>query len=174
MNLPPINPHKDSDIKSADAKTASAVGHIPSGIFVVCIRNDKKRIDGYLASWIQQVSFEPLLISIAIKPGRPAYDHILKGSTFSVNVAGDHDRSFLKHLWKGYPPHENPFDLLPMKEGEFGGVILNAAKSAMECKLHSHFKPGDHEIVIAKVLKSYVNNEESTPLVHIRETGLDY
>jgi flavin reductase (DIM6/NTAB) family NADH-FMN oxidoreductase RutF len=155
---------------------AKAVGHIPSGLFIVCAQDqDEKIIDGYLASWIQQVSFEPLLLSIAIKPGRPAYDLITSGKTFCINVIGDHDKSFMKHFWKGYDPHNNPFEEeVEHTSGENGGVIMTQAKSSIECVMKEKLTPGDHEIIIAEVLASYIQDEDSKPLSHIRKSGMDY
>ena len=155
--------------------TATAVGHIPSGLFIVAVQDAHSHaIDGYLASWVQQVSFNPLIISLAIKPGRPAYDLIKSCQTFAINVVGDHDKSYLKHFWKGYDSANNPFSELPHERGQHGGVILKQAKSAIECKLISSQRPGDHDIVFAEVLSSYVMNEEAKPLVHIRKSGADY
>ncbi len=152
-----------------------AVGHIPSGLFIVCARDDKtKKIDGYLASWVQQVSFEPLMISLAVKPGRPAYDHIMNGEIFTVNVVGEHDDSFVRHFWSGYDPEKNPFDRLAVKEGKAGGILLEAAKSAIECRMRKSIKPGDHEVVMADVLNSYIMSNDSKPLVHVRSSGMDY
>ncbi len=152
---------------------ATSVGHIPSGLFIVAV-TDGSSIDGYLASFVQQVSFNPLIVSLAIKPGRPAYDLIKSGKPFAINIVGDHEKTYLKHFWKGYDPANNPFKEIPHKVGEFGGVILDQAKSAIECKLLSTVKPGDHEVVFAEVLSSHVMNEESKPMVHIRKSGADY
>jgi flavin reductase (DIM6/NTAB) family NADH-FMN oxidoreductase RutF len=152
---------------------ATAVGHIPSGLFIISVQ-DGPHIDGYLASFVQQVSFNPLIVALAIKPGRPAYDLIKAGKPFAVNVIGDHDKSYLKHFWKGYDPAQNPFNELPHEIGQNGGVILKQAKSAIECQLLNTVTPGDHEVVFAKVLSSYVMNEEAKPLVHIRKSGADY
>lgn len=157
------------------SNAATSVGHVPSGLFIVAVQDSSGGvIDGYLASWVQQASFAPLLISLAIKPGRPAYDLIKAGKTFAVNIVGDHDKTYLKHFWKGYDPAQNPFQELPHTFGENGGVILNQAKSAFECQLVDSVKPGDHDIVYAKVLASYVMNEEAKPMVHIRKSGADY
>lgn len=156
-------------------ESAAAVGHIPSGLFIVAVKNPKtNEIDGYLASWVQQVSFEPLMVSLAIKPGRPAYDLIKAGAPFAINVIGDHDKSYLKHFWKGYDPNQNPFSELPVEIGPHGGVLLKLAKSSIECQLVEASKPGDHEIVFAKVLSSSIHAEEAKPLVHIRKSGKDY
>jgi len=155
--------------------TAEAVGHIPSGLFIVAVQDTENEIiDGYLASWIQQVSFEPLIVAIAIKPGRPAYDLIKSGKTLTINIVGDHDKSYLKHFWKGYNPEQNPFKELPHHTGAHGGVILDQSKSAIECELLSVTKPGDHEVVFAKVLASYHGAQESKSLVHVRKSGKDY
>lgn len=157
------------------SNVATSVGHIPSGLFIVAVQDPSSGvIDGYLASWVQQASFSPLILSLAIKPGRPAYELIKSGRPFAVNVVGDHDKTYLKHFWKGYDPANNPFSELPHLIGKNGGVILNQAKSAIECQMIDHTKPGDHDIVYAKVLSSYMMNEESKPMVHIRKSGADY
>ncbi len=154
---------------------AISVGHIPSGLFIVAVKDENgQTIDGYLASWVQQVSFKPLMISMAIKPGRPAYDLIKAGRTFGVNIVGDHDKSYLRHFWKGYDPVNNPFSTLDHFCGQNGGIILQQAKSAFECRLISSVQPGDHEVVFAEVLSSYVLNEEAKPMSHIRKSGAEY
>ena len=154
---------------------AVAVGQIPSGLFIVAVQDPASNtIDGYLASWIQQVSFEPLMLSMAIKPGRPAYDLIKSGKPFAVNVVGDHDKTFLKHFWKGYDAADNPFSTIPYEIGENGGVLLKQAKSAMECRLVSAAQPGDHEVFFVSVLSSYQFSEEGKPMTHIRKSGASY
>lgn len=157
------------------SERAAAVGHIPSGLFIVAVKDPQSgNLDGYLASWVQQLSFEPLLVSLAVKPGRPAYDLIMAGHPFAINVIGDHDKSYLKHFWKGYDPAQNPFSELPYKLGEHGGIIMDQAKSSIECQFVSSSRPGDHEIVFARVLGSYIQSEEAKPMVHIRKSGKDY
>jgi len=155
--------------------TALAVGHIPSGLFIVCAKDESSdNIDGYLASWVQQVSFSPLLVSLAIKPGRPAYEMITSGKTFTINVVGDKNKAVMKPFWSGYDPDKSPFDSIDFKVSDNSGVLLSQAKSVVECKMVSKSRPGDHEIVIAQVLNSYVLDDESVPVTHIRKSGLDY
>jgi flavin reductase (DIM6/NTAB) family NADH-FMN oxidoreductase RutF len=154
---------------------AAAVGHIPSGLFIVAVHDSATNSsDGYLASWVQQVSFEPMLIALAIKPGRPAYDLIKAGKTFAINVIGDHDKSYLKHFWKGYDANTNPFSEIPTETGPNGGLLIKLAKSSIECKMVSSTKPGDHEVLIAEVLSSTIFAEEAKPLTHVRKSGKDY
>ena len=150
---------------------AQGVGHIPSGLFIIAVKGDKQ-IDGYLASWVQQVSFNPLLVSFAINSDRPGYDEIVSGKTFSINVVGDHDTQYMRHFWSGYD--ESPFSQINHELWESGAVAIKAAKSVIECEFVSKSKPGDHEIVIARVISSKVMEEDAKPKVHIRKSGLDY
>jgi len=158
-----------------DAKKMEAVGHIPSGLFIITTK-DGDQIDGYLASWVQQVSFSPMVVALAISPSRPGYETLVSGKTFSINIVGDQETQYMRYFWNGYAPEENPF-----KNGnidydlfEDGAVRIKDAKSAIECKFLSKAQPGDHEVVFAEVTNSHVMNEEGKPKVHIRKTGLDY
>ncbi len=154
---------------------AQAVGHIPSGLYIITAKHDDTEvIDGFLASWIQQVSFEPLLVSLCIKPGRPAYEAIKNGELFTINVIGDHDTTYLKHFWSGYDPEKKVFDQIEHSETPDGAVVITQAKSSIICRIKESSKPGDHEIVIAEVIDSIVHDDESKPQVHIRKSGLDY
>lgn len=152
---------------------AKAVGHIPSGLFIVAVK-DGEQMDGYLASWVQQISFEPLLISFTIKADRPGYKAITSGQVFTINIVGEHDTQYMRHFWSGYEPQNSPFKQIPHKISAQGGLVIDAAKSAIDCKFVSKSKPGDHEVIIAQVVGSTVNNDEAKPKVHIRKSGLDY
>ncbi len=161
--------------QTPETDKAIPVGHISSGLYIICAQNEESGIiDGFLASWVQQVSFEPLLISLAVKSTRPVYNHIAKGMVFTVNVVGDHDDSYIKNFWKGYNPDKNPFERLALKQGKAGGIIIESARSAMECKRLSQITPGDHELLIAEVMNSYILNKNAQSLVHVRETGRTY
>ncbi|MBT3984532.1 MAG: flavin reductase family protein [Bacteriovoracaceae bacterium] len=157
------------------SEVAKAVGHIPSGLFIVCAKDpESSRIDGFLASWVQQISFDPLLVGLCLKPGRPAYDLITKGTVFSINVVGDHDASYLKHFWKGYDPNTDPFSEIEHISIDNGAVVISRAKSTMICKIKESHSPGDHQLVVAEVIHSIVGDEKALPKVHIRKSGLDY
>lgn len=151
-----------------------AVGHIPGGLFVVTAVEEGGAKHGYLASWVQQASFDPPLVSLAIKEGRPGRGHIMGGGTFAVNVVGGHEGGYLKHFWKGYGDGDSPFDEVAHTVTDDGALVLKEAKSAMVCRLESVARPGDHEIVFARVLSSLVLEDDSRPKVHIRRSGAEY
>tara|TARA_Y100001954_G_scaffold134650_1_gene143797 strand:- start:5042 stop:5521 length:480 start_codon:yes stop_codon:yes gene_type:complete len=157
-----------------ERQKAQSVGDIPSGLYIVCSQNNDGHKDGYLASWVQQASFKPLLISLSINESRPGYKHIVEGGTFTINIVGDQNSGYLKHFWKGYAPGEGPFNEIPHDVSPQGGIIIKDAKSVLECKMVSKTKPGDHTIIFAEVLSSSPTNESFKSKVHLRKNGLDY
>ena len=161
---------------ASNQERAAGVGHIPSGLFIVCApdagRDD--RWDGFLASWVQQVSFEPLLVSLCIKEGRPCSRHVLTGGFFSINILGESHTGVLKHFWSGYNPDNNPFEKLDHRTGEEGELFLEQSRSTLICQKVSASEPGDHHVVIARVLKSLINDADSPSMVHTRKSGLVY
>ncbi|WOI45615.1 flavin reductase [Acidovorax sp. BLS4] len=75
------------DFSQEVSETALAVGKIPSGLFIVTASQGDLK-EGYLGSWIQQASFAPLLLNLAIRPGRPCYDLIRSTGRVGINIVG--------------------------------------------------------------------------------------
>ena len=154
-------------------ENTAGVGKILSGLYIVAA-TDGKECDGFLASWVQQISFDPLLLTVAIKPGRPCYDLINSGGLFTINVVGEDNTSVMKPFWSGHQPGVNPFADLETSTTENGSIVLDQAVSVIECRMVSSSKPGDHELVIAEVVSSKVVNGNDKPKGHLRKSGLDY
>jgi flavin reductase (DIM6/NTAB) family NADH-FMN oxidoreductase RutF len=57
---------------------ARALGTIPSGLFIVTAGTGAEAT-GALLSFVQQVGFEPPCVTIAVKPGQPAFEGIEVG-----------------------------------------------------------------------------------------------
>lgn len=161
------NPPKEAAISTI----AMAAGKIPSGLFIVTTLTDGKR-EGYLASWIQQTSFSPLMISAAMKPGRPCYAAIKAHGRFCVNVIGHQNGGVMKAFWN--VGTEDPFATLEKMETPAGNLILKNAMAALECRAVSFATPGDHEIVFAEVVEGHIFHHEDKPLTHVRKSGLTY
>src|SRR5215210_5720932 len=69
-----------------------ALGRIPSGVFVLTAAHAGERM-AMLASWVQQASFEPPAISIAIAKGRPIGNLIRESSRLAISIVPEHDKS---------------------------------------------------------------------------------
>lgn len=151
---------------------AAAFGKIASGLFLITA-SEGDRMEGYLGSWVQQVSFSPLLLSIAIRPGRPCYDLIHATRRFCVNVIGQDNGGVMKPFWSP-KPDVDPFAGLEWHRTEAGNIVLKQALAAVECEFRSAATPGDHEIVFAEAVAGLILKPEDKPLTHVRKSGLGY
>ena len=150
---------------------AAAMGKLPSGLFIVTTVLEGKK-EGYLGSWIQQASFSPFIISVAIRPGRPCYQAIKSHGRFCVNVVGHKNGGLMKPFWN--PDSKDPFEGLETALTERGNLMLPLAMAALECEFRSSLTPGDHEIVYAEVVEGRLLQPEDKPLTHVRKSGSGY
>src|SRR5580704_4555627 len=111
---------------------AAALGRIPSGLFVVTVRRGDDET-GMLASWVQQCSFDPPQLSLAVKKGRWLAAWLTEGSAFVVNVLDDTQTDMIVHFGRGFAQGETAFTGLDVERCE-GGVILSDALAYLDCR----------------------------------------
>ena len=150
---------------------ATALGRIPSGLFVVSWRDaDVDR--AMLASWVMQAGFAPPSISLAIAPSRDLLAAIDGGLPFAINVLGESQRSLLARFGKPSAAGEDPFAGMPVRRTAHGIATLETC-SWLECRGVSRATAGDHVVVVAEVVGGDSPSGEP-PLVHVRKNGLRY
>ena len=149
------------------------VGKIPSGLFIVTVADGDSR-EGFLASWIQQASFEPLMLSIAMEPERLVLERIREVGCFCVNVVGHHNNGLLKPFWGGAREGVNPLDLVETLTTPRGNVVLSDSMASLECELRETVQAGDHVIVFGEVVETRLLKPEDKPMTHVRKTGASY
>jgi flavin reductase (DIM6/NTAB) family NADH-FMN oxidoreductase RutF len=151
---------------------ALAVGRIPSGIFVVTARRDDAET-GFLASWVQQCSFEPFQVSVAVKHGRPVAEWLKPGAPFVVNILEEDQTELLVHFGKGFTLNEPAFINLEVNRAEAGAPVLTEALAYLDCRVTGCHPAGDHELIIGKLVGGKLLNE-GRPMVHVRKNGSHY
>jgi flavin reductase (DIM6/NTAB) family NADH-FMN oxidoreductase RutF len=150
-----------------------AIGHIPSGIFILTI-GTASRSTGMLASWVMQAGFEPPMVSVAVKFGRYVCDWLSEGQPFVLNLVGGEQKGLLKHFGQGFEPGTPAFDGLEITHCARGVPILKESLGYLECEPAGHVDSGDHRVFLAKVVRGRLNGSEQKPMVHIRKSGAHY
>jgi flavin reductase (DIM6/NTAB) family NADH-FMN oxidoreductase RutF len=161
-------------MKDADPRRqlASALGRIPSGLFVLTARNGAAET-GMLVSWVQQCSFAPPLIVLAMKRGRPIADWLTESATFLLNVLDDTQTDMVAHFGKGFPLHEPAFEGIEVERSDQLPPILTEALACLQCRVVARQPAGDHDLFIAQVLAGRMLGE-GQPMVHVRKSGMHY
>lgn len=150
-----------------------ALGRVPSGLFIVTVRKGED-VNAFLASWVQQTCFEPPMLGVVIKKGRPAAALLDAGGAFAVNVIANGENDLVKHFARGFGPDENPYDGVDVERGETGVEVLPAALSSLECKKVGVAESGDHLVYLGEILAGRLREGGGDPAVHIRKSGFHY
>ena len=161
-------------ISSDKDSIGAALGRVPSGLFIVTIRKDEQ-VQAFLASWVQQASFEPPVLSVACKDGRPAAELLAAGGDFAINVIGKGEHDLMKHFGKGFEPGVNPYEGIEVQKGETGVEVLPQALSVIECRsTGERAKAGDHHLYLGEAVGGWLREGSGDPAVHIRKSGFSY
>jgi flavin reductase (DIM6/NTAB) family NADH-FMN oxidoreductase RutF len=151
---------------------SAALGRIPSGLFVLTARHGDHET-GMLASWVQQCSFDPPQITVAVKKGRDVLDWLPNGASFVLNVLPEGAKTLIGHFGKGFERGQPAFEGLKVTREHGSAPVLLAAHAYLACRVTSRVDAGDHVIVIGHVLAGAVLNP-GHPTVHVRKNGLKY
>jgi flavin reductase (DIM6/NTAB) family NADH-FMN oxidoreductase RutF len=151
---------------------AAALGRVPSGLFILTARHGDAET-GMLASWVQQCSFEPPRVSVAIRPTRDINAWLTPDSLFVLNVIEEGQKLLLGRFAKGFALSEPAFTGLPIEHQDGGPAILRDALAYLTCRVVQRVPAGDHDLLIGEVVGGEMLRE-SKPWVHIRKNGLNY
>jgi flavin reductase (DIM6/NTAB) family NADH-FMN oxidoreductase RutF len=151
---------------------SAALGRIPSGLFVLTARQGEVET-GMLASWVQQCSFEPPQISVAVQRGRDIAGWLTAAAGFTINILDDTQTDMIVHFGKGFRLDELAFIDLEVEHLDHAGPVLREALAYLECRVVQRFAAGDHDLVIGRVVRGELL-AEGHPMVHIRKSGSHY
>ena len=163
--------HTTSETTDPKKELLAALGRIPSGLFIVTLRHGKQET-AMLASWVQQCSFEPLLVSIAVNAKRWFVDWLVAGTAVGISILGEGQKDLLSHFGKGFEPNQSAFEGVEVERHD-GVPVLTTAHAHLQCRVTATQPAGDHLIVIAQVESGKVHHD-GRPGVHVRRSGSHY
>lgn len=152
-----------------------ALGRIPSGLAIATAQHGDQRT-GFLASWFQQVSFEPPLVAVCVKAGRPIEALVEGSGHFALNLLAEGDFASLKRYGKGFEPGVDPWaeDPASLLEGLPAPVFAQGYAHLVLRHVRTLEAGGDHLIHVGEVVSGGVGNPEAKPYVHVRKNGFGY
>jgi flavin reductase (DIM6/NTAB) family NADH-FMN oxidoreductase RutF len=153
-------------------RLAAALGRIPSGLFILTVRQQTAET-GMLVSWVQQCSFSPPLVSVAMQRGREVLAWLGAGATFTLNVLDATQTDMIVHFGKGFPLDKPAFEGLDIERSEAGNPVLSEALAYLDCRVQGRCSAGDHELVLAEIVAGKVLGD-GQPMVHVRKSGSHY
>jgi flavin reductase (DIM6/NTAB) family NADH-FMN oxidoreductase RutF len=131
----------------------STVGAFATGVTVVTTRGEEHAY-GMTANAFSSVSLDPPLILVCVISGSEGSEHITRNGVFAVNVLSAQQEPLSRYFAsRDRPKGRDAFGEVSHRLGASGSPILTAAAAALDCRLHSAYEAGDHEIFIGEVLE---------------------
>jgi flavorubredoxin/flavin reductase (DIM6/NTAB) family NADH-FMN oxidoreductase RutF len=161
-------------MKALDADVDKALGRLSGGLYIITAQKGDVK-SAMLASWVNQASFKPLGISIAVAKDRAIESLMQVGDKFVLNVLEEGNyQSLMKHFLKRFAPGADRFEGVRTQSAQNGAPILTDALAYMECEVTSRMDCGDHWIVYSTVDAGRVSKPEALTAVHHRKVGNHY
>lgn len=141
---------------------------MPYGLYIIGSQEEGPgRVNGMMADWVMQVSFEPRLVAVAFEEDSHTLANIRARMFFTVNLLAQDEASmdlarvfaqpFSGEKVKG---RESPkargvhykLDGVPYAVTENGCPVLEAAMGWFECHAEEFLPIGDHYLAVGQVL----------------------
>lgn len=128
------------------------------GVYIIGVKY-KSRINGMTAAWVNQVSSQPPMISVAIGKSHYTSELIPKAKSFSVNILSPDQIGVARKC--GFVSGRDQ-DKLQEKEVTYqatGAPILSNCAGYLDCELSHQIEVGDHILFIGTVIKANSKNQ---------------
>lgn len=159
--------------RNRQEKSGGAIGRIASGVYVVSLTR-KGKCDGMLTTWVQQTSFKPPMLMIAVQNQRPILQNFLPGEKFAVNVLSKHNMDIYKSFAKPYVEGMDRFAGLRVSDQHETGPLLLDSVAYLGCSVEKIIEAGDHCLVLGEIIDGFIVNADAEPMIHLRKNGFQY
>ncbi|HFD13096.1 MAG TPA: flavin reductase [Crenotrichaceae bacterium] len=140
------------------------------GVYVIGVC-DESSVNAFTASWLMQVSFNPVMVALSINPQHRSWSILEQGKVFSINVLKDDQLDLAIHFGL---PGTAKLESVDWRPGEVSKApVLETTIAYCECVVETHIESGDHRLVTARVVNGKVLDETASPLLYQSAAHLD-
>ncbi len=156
-----------------DAKTINRLTwKIPNALALIGSRSGDER-NGMTASWITQLSMEPVLIGVGIDNSAVTHRLISEGGSFTVNLWDSaNTRVFVKF---SKPAHyaDGTLNGWSVHEATTGAPVFDDAIAWMDCEVRHAFDLGTHTLFAGELVDGSINVDNARP-ASMNDTRMKY
>jgi flavin reductase (DIM6/NTAB) family NADH-FMN oxidoreductase RutF len=132
------------------------LGKMTYGIYILTTAY-KEEVNGMVASWVSQVSYDPPLVMVAIHPNRYSHHLIAHSGSFALHLLDRNQTHLIEHF-KGLDPVKK-FASIPWRRGKMGVPVLKSCLGYMECEVKDSYSPGNHTLFIGEITDAQAFSE---------------
>ncbi len=132
---------------------------IPNALALIGSRAGAER-NGMTASWISQLSMEPVLIGVSVENTAVTHRLITDGGSFTVNLwDSEQTRVFVKFS-KPAAYADGTLNGRPVREATTGAPVFAEAIAWLDCEVRHALDLGTHTLFVGELVDGGINDDE--------------
>ena len=132
---------------------------IPNALALVGSRSGEER-NAMTASWITQLSMEPVLIGVGVDNDAVTHRLITEGGSFTVNLwDAENTRVFVKFS-KPATYSDGALNGWAVTEAATGAPVFADAIAWIDCEVRHAFDLGTHTLFVGEVVDAAINDDD--------------
>ncbi|HWL50229.1 MAG TPA: flavin reductase family protein [Acidimicrobiia bacterium] len=116
--------------------------------------------NGMTASWVTQVSMEPVLIGVGVDNKAVTHRLITEGGSFTVNLWPSEDTRVFVKFSKPATREDGMLNGRPVRVGVTGAPIFEESLAWMDCEVRHSIDLGTHTFFVGEIVDAGVNDDE--------------
>ena len=128
---------------------------------------------GATVTWFTQSSFDPPLVTMAVRADSGLYATILENKCLVISLVARDDKTLAGAFFKPGSWEGDTFGGFPATPHELGGAIMASSPAWLACKVKKIVAEGDHHLIIVEVVDTGINKEDEKAMC-LSETGWHY
>ena len=130
--------------------------------------------NGMTASWITQLSMEPVLVGVAVDNKALTHRLISESEVFTVNLwSPDDTRTFVKFS-KPATKDDMTLNGRPFHEGATGAPVFDEALAWFECEVRHPLDFGSHTLFVGEIVAAGVASDDPGRAAALSDTTMKY
>ena len=133
---------------------------IPNALALIGSRSGSER-NGMTASWITQLSMEPVLIGVGVENTAVTHRLISEGGSFTVNLWNAEDTRVFVKFSKPATYADGTLNGRPVKEATTGAPVFTEAIAWMDCEVRHAVDLGTHTLFVGELVDGDIHVDEA-------------
>ena len=133
---------------------------IPNALALIGSRSGDER-NGMTASWITQLSMEPVLIGVGVDNTAVTHRLISEGGSFTVNLWNSEDTRVFVKFSKPATYADGTLNGRAVREATTGAPVFTEAIAWMDCEVRHAIDLGTHTLFVGELVDGDIQVDEA-------------
>ena len=133
---------------------------IPNALALIGSRSGQER-NGMTASWITQLSMEPVLIGVGVDNTAVTHRLISEGGAFTVNLWNAEDTRVFVKFSKPATYTDGTLNGRPVREATTGAPVFTEAIAWLDCEVRHAIDLGTHTLFVGELVDGDIHIDEA-------------